>query len=489
MQDSKQTEAGWRLEHSYADLPAVFHTRTLPTPVRQPAMVLFNGGLATALGLEPGLGDRPESAAIFAGNALPPGARPLAQAYAGHQFGHFTMLGDGRALLLGEQRAPDGTLWDIQLKGSGPTVYSRRGDGRAALGPMLREYLISEAMHALGIPSSRSLAVVRTGEPVFRETPRMGAVLTRVASSHLRVGTFEYAAARRDTAALRALTDYALRRHDPQGLQHDNPALYLLRQVIGRQADLMAQWLLAGFIHGVMNTDNMAISGETIDYGPCAFMDAYDPDTVFSSIDAQGRYAYARQPQMAHWNLTRFAEALIPLLDPEQDRAITLAREALDEFPTRFHGHWVRGMRKKLGLTTEEDGDPEIIRDLLAWMHRRGADHTRTFRILAEDRCPDGEPWQDPWLAEWRSRWNTRLARQPEPRDVLLRSMQAHAPAVIPRNRQVEAALESAEAGDMALFLRLLEVLGDPYGQHPEDEPLRFPDPQGPEGYRTFCGT
>jgi len=484
-----RTDAGWRLEHSYEGLPGLFHSRLDPVPVRQPELILFNRTLAVELGLDPGALDSPEGALIFGGNVLPPGARPLAQAYAGHQFGHFTMLGDGRALLLGEQRCPDSRLMDIQLKGSGPTPYSRRGDGRAALGPMLREYLISEAMHALGIPSTRSLAVVRSGEPVLRETPQMGAILTRVAASHIRVGTFEYPAALRDTDALRALADYTLRRHDPAGLDAPNPYMHLLEQVIRRQALLMAQWLLSGFIHGVMNTDNMALSGETIDYGPCAFMDVYDPDTVFSSIDSEGRYAYARQPNMAHWNLTRFAEALIPLLHPVQEEAIELARTALAAFPEAFHNRWAQGMRDKLGLSTREEDDPELIRDLLAWMHRRQADYTRTFRALAEQAFPDDPAYADPFFQSWLTRWEERLARQPEARAKVALRMRRHSPAIIPRNHLVEEVLQSAVEGNMRPFTEFLNALADPYGEHPADSPFRQPPPEGRQDYRTFCGT
>ena len=342
--------SGWRLEHSYAGLPALFHREVQPTPVRDPHFVIFNTALADTLGLDVAALDSPSGAAIFGGNVVPEGARPLAQAYAGHQFGHFTALGDGRAILLGEQITPEGRRVDVQLKGAGPTPYSRRGDGRAALGPMLRELVISEAMHALGIPTSRSLAVVSTGEPVYREEPLPGAVLTRVAASHLRVGTFEWAAAHRDDAALRALTDYTAQRHYPETIGSANPALALFDAIVERQARLIARWQLVGFIHGVMNTDNMALSGETLDYGPCAFMDTYDPATVFSSIDVQGRYAYGNQPAIAQWNLARLAEALLPLIDAERARAIELATAAIERFETRFQHHWLAGMRAKLGL-------------------------------------------------------------------------------------------------------------------------------------------
>ncbi|MEO5959393.1 MAG: protein adenylyltransferase SelO family protein, partial [Opitutaceae bacterium] len=353
--------AGWRLEHSYAELPALFHARVAPTPVTTPRLVVLNRPLAASLGLNAVALAGDEGAAIFAGNRLPPGAAPFAQAYAGHQYGHFTTLGDGRAILLGEQITPRGERFDIQLKGAGPTPFSRRGDGRAALGPMLREYMVSEAMHALGIPTTRSLAVTATGEEVARGTLLPGAVLTRVAASHIRVGTFEWAASRGDAVALRALVDYTVRRHYGELAGVENPARALLEAAIERQAALIAQWMLVGFVHGVMNTDNMAVSGETIDYGPCAFMDAYDPATVFSSIDARGRYAYGNQPAIAQWNLARFAETLLPLLEPVEARAIAVATEALDGFAKKYQSHWLDGMRRKLGLGNEEPEDEALI--------------------------------------------------------------------------------------------------------------------------------
>src|SRR5829696_2179685 len=345
---------GWRLEHSYTTLPNLFFSSAAPTRVREPRLVAFNRPLAEALGLDADGLDTPEGAAIFAGNALPDGAQPIAQAYAGHQFGHFTALGDGRAILLGEQVTPSGDRFDIQLKGPGQTPYSRRGDGRAALGPMLREYIVSEAMHALGIPTTRSLAVAATGERVYRETVLPGAVLTRVAASHIRVGTMQWAAAHRDEEALRALADHTRLRHYPELADAAEPHLALLDAIVERQARLIARWQLVGFIHGVMNTDNMALSGETIDYGPCAFMDAYDPATVFSSIDHVGRYAYGNQPPIAQWNLTRLAEAMLPLFDENVERAVERATASLNRFPVAFEQYWLDGMRAKLGLFTPE---------------------------------------------------------------------------------------------------------------------------------------
>ena len=354
---------GWRLEHTYARLPQLFHAPAQPVAVSRPGWVMWNRTLAESLGLNPDSLAQPAAAAIFAGNALPTGSEPIAQAYAGHQYGHFTALGDGRAILLGEQITPSGERFDIQLKGAGATPFSRRGDGRAALGPMLREYIISEAMHALGIATTRSLAVVTTGDTVYRQQPLAGAVLTRVAASHIRVGTFEWAAARGDTNSLRALADYTLARHDPLLAEADNPYAAFLEAVVQRQAALVAQWMHVGFVHGVMNTDNMAVCGETIDYGPCAFLDAYDPATVFSSIDQHGRYAYGNQPHIAQWNLARLAESLLPLLHDDQPLAVQQATDAVGGFRQHFQHHWLKGMRSKLGLWNEEPADAALADD------------------------------------------------------------------------------------------------------------------------------
>jgi uncharacterized protein YdiU (UPF0061 family) len=482
--------SGWRLEHTYAGLPALFHSPAVPTPVRDPQFVVFNPALAVALGLDVPALDTPAGAAIFAGNTLPDGARPLAQAYAGHQFGHFTGLGDGRAILLGEQVTPDGTRVDVQLKGAGQTPYSRRGDGRAALGPMLRELVISEAMHALGIPTSRSLAVVSTGEPVQRERALPGAVLTRIAASHLRVGTFEWAAAHRDRAALGALVDYTIRRHDPAVADAPVPALALFDAIAERQAALIARWQLVGFIHGVMNTDNMAIAGETIDYGPCAFMDVYDPDTVFSSIDHQGRYAYANQPPIAQWNLARLAEALLPMFADDQAVALEHANAALERFTTRFRHHWLAGMRGKLGLGTAEDDDAALAEALLAWMHATRADFTNTFRALS---APDGPPVAllgEPGFATWHAQWQARLAREGAVPAARAARMQRHNPAIIPRNHKVEAALTAAaDHGDLAPLERLLAALATPFDHARVPAEFAEPADSGARPYRTFCGT
>jgi serine/tyrosine/threonine adenylyltransferase len=483
-------ETGWRLENSYARLPERFYARVPPVPVRAPSLVMFNHKLAASLGLNFEHLPEPELAALFSGNTLPPGAEPLAMAYAGHQFGHFTILGDGRAHLLGEQITSSQQRFDIQLKGSGQTPFSRRGDGRAALGPMLREYILSEALHALGIPTTRSLAVIATGEPVLRETALPGAILTRVARSHIRVGTFEFFAAREDREGLKILADYTIQRHYPALAEAENPYLELLRSVIEKQASLVSQWMLVGFVHGVMNTDNMTLSGETIDYGPCAFMDAYDPATVFSSIDQFGRYAYGNQPVIAQWNLARFAEALLPLLHPEMEPAIARAEDAITGFSARFQHHWFAGMRQKLGLFGEEPEDAALIQTLLEWMQREQADYTNTLRDLSEVTLPDHALYHQPDFLRWRTQWQARLAKNSKPLKSSRCLMRASNPARIPRNQRVEEALTAAvEQGDLAPTHRLLEALAQPYEDHPAFAFYRQPPQPGADPYRTFCGT
>jgi uncharacterized protein YdiU (UPF0061 family) len=457
--------------------------------VRAPRLVVLNHALADHLGLDlAGLPDD-EAAALFAGNALPPGAAPLAQAYAGHQFGHFTMLGDGRAILLGEQLAADGRRHDIQLKGAGRTPFSRGGDGRAALGPMLREYVISEAMHALGIPTSRSLAVVATGEPVMRENVLPGAVLTRTAASHLRVGTFEYAAGLGNTAALARLADHAIERHSPALRAHPTSYLALLEAVIERQARLVASWMRVGFVHGVMNTDNITLSGETIDYGPCAFMDRYALDTVFSSIDRRGRYAYGNQPRIAQWNLARLAEALLPLIDANEARAIERAQAAIATFDPLFSEAWLSGMRRKLGLANAEADDLALVQALLQWMQEAGADYTRTFRDLIAGTPPAAAIYQDRAFLDWHARWSVRRARQPGGPDDAFDLMRASNPVVVPRNHKVEEALIAAGDGDLRPFLALLDAVRDPFTPTPTNDDYRNPPAKPDPGYRTFCGT
>jgi uncharacterized protein YdiU (UPF0061 family) len=485
---AEESKVGWRFENTYSRLPDLLFVRVTPATVRQPRVAILNDRLGDELGLDLGTLSPEAAAALFAGQTLPAEALPIAQAYAGHQFGGFTMLGDGRAILLGEHRTPDGRLVDIQFKGSGRTRFSRSGDGLAALGPMLREYIISEAMAALGIPTTRSLAVVTTGEPVYRESIRKGAVLTRVAASHLRVGTFEYAA-RRDEPTLRALADYAIARHYPELAEAPHKYLEFIRATTGRQAALVARWQLVGFVHGVMNTDNVAISGETIDYGPCAFMNAYDPNTVFSSIDHAGRYAYGNQPGIMQWNLARLAETLLPLLDADPEKAVGMAMEVLSEFPVRFEGHWLAGMRQKLGLQTDEAGDVEIIRSLLDWMQKSRADFTNTFRDLSATEPLPGDRYRDPDFQAWYARWQNRLGRDGLPEASGYALMRTVNPVVIPRNHRVEEALSAAEEhADLSVLHRLLAALSSPYQER--TDLAEYQEPPADEcGYQTFCGT
>lgn len=489
MEEEKNSAAGWRFDNSYARLSEVFYIRQQPVPVAAPRLVLFNRPLARELGLSAEALESVRGAEIFAGNRLPTGADPLAQAYAGHQFGYFTMLGDGRALLLGEQMTPAGERFDVQIKGSGQTPFSRGGDGRAVLGPMLREYIISEAMFALGIPTTRSLAVAATGESVFRETEKPGAVLTRIAASHIRVGTFEYIARWGSLQEVRELADYTLRRHFPLGLEEQNPYVFLLQQTALRQAALIAKWQLAGFVHGVMNTDNMAISGETIDYGPCAFMDTYDADTVFSSIDRQGRYAYGSQPQIGAWNLARLAETLLPLLAEDTEKAVALAQDVLQEYSIELQSRWETGMCAKLGLFQREPGDEMLIHWLLQLMGKYRADYTNTFIALTFGSKKDGELFCSNEFVRWHEKWAERLAEQKETGEAARQLMAQSNPAIIPRNHRVEEALTAAEKGDMAPGQKLLQVLSCPYAHTREQEAYAQPPALETEPYKTFCGT
>ncbi|MFK9094018.1 protein adenylyltransferase SelO [Bacillus salipaludis] len=483
-------ELGWNFDNSYARLPKSFYSSQNPVPVRSPKLIILNSPLAVSLGLNVEGLQSEKGVGVFAGNQIPEGALPLAQAYAGHQFGHFTMLGDGRAVLLGEQITPLGERFDIQLKGPGRTPYSRGGDGRAALGPMLREYIISEAMNGLGIPTTRSLAVVSTGELVIRETDLPGAILTRVAASHIRVGTFQYIAKWGTVEELRILADYTLTRHFPDVEADEIRYLSLLQEVIKRQAALIAKWQLVGFIHGVMNTDNMTISGETIDYGPCAFMDVYDPETVFSSIDVQGRYAYGNQPYMAGWNLARFAETLLPLLHDNQEQAIKLAQDAISNFMELYKNNWLAGMRAKLGIFNEEKQDETLIDDLLSMMQKYRADYTNTFRTLTFDTLDDTVLFGTPEFTKWFERWKERLQRQEESKASSSQLMRNSNPALIPRNHRVEAALEAAvKEGDYCVMEKLLEVLSSPYAHTPEQTEYSTPPVPSSSPYRTFCGT
>ncbi|MEN2768022.1 protein adenylyltransferase SelO [Ornithinibacillus xuwenensis] len=483
-------QIGWELDNSYTSLPDKFFSRNKADSVRSPKIVAFNTSLAGYLGLNEKELNNSYGAAIFTGNDIPPGSKPLAQAYAGHQFGHFTMLGDGRAILLGEQMTPSGKQYDVQLKGSGRTPYSRGGDGRATLGPMLREYIISEAMHGLGIPTTRSLAVVTTGETVMREKPLPGAILTRIAASHIRVGTFQYAANWGTKEELRSLTDYTISRHYPELAANDNPYRLFLENVIERQASLIAKWQLVGFIHGVMNTDNMTISGETIDYGPCAFMDEYNPATVFSSIDKQGRYAYGNQPRIGVWNLTRFAEALVPLLHENKNKAIEIAEDTLSNYSSLYHEYWLSGARKKLGILNEEEEDKALIESLYELMEKYNADYTNTFRGLTVNRIADIGLLDKEDFKIWFGEWKERLRRQKESEEVSLEVMRNNNPAVIPRNHRVEEALEAAvEQSDYSVMGRLLKVLANPYTYATEQEEYAKPPEPSNQPYQTYCGT
>ncbi len=481
-------------DNSYARLPARMFARIDPTPVAAPRLVKLNTALAETLGIEPSALSSAAGVAMLAGNVVPVGATPIATAYAGHQFGGFVpQLGDGRAILLGEVVGRDGVRRDVQLKGAGRTPFSRGGDGRAAIGPVLREYLVSEAMAALGIPTTRALAAVATGDVVFRDAALPGAVLTRVAQSHIRVGTFQYFAARGDDAALRALADHVIARHYPHAAGIANPYIGLLEAVIGRQAALVASWLLVGFVHGVMNTDNCAVTGETIDYGPCAFMNAYDPATVFSSIDHAGRYAYASQPAIVHWNLTRLAEAMLGLLADNERAAIEAAQSALALFPARFGSAYAAGLCQKIGLERSDD-NAAIGQDLLQRMAANSADFTLTFRRLCDAAAnEDGDDamralFTDPaaydgWASTWRARAAPPLADR-------AKAMRAVNPLFIPRNHLVEAALRDATAQqDFGAFETLLDVVSQPFTDRAEATHFALPPGKPDPHYRTFCGT
>jgi uncharacterized protein YdiU (UPF0061 family) len=483
---------------TYGRLPEQFYAHVLPTPVCAPQWIAFNAKLSRDLGLGIELLSEAEQLALFAGNAIPEGVRPLAMAYAGHQFGNWVpQLGDGRAILLGEVRDVSGVCHDIQWKGGGRTPYSRGGDGRAALGPVMREYLVSEAMHALGVPTTRALAAVLTGERVLRDKMLPGAVLVRVAASHVRVGTFQYFAAKQDIEGLKTLADYVIERHYPFAAQTTNPYLTLLSQIVERQAALIARWMSLGFIHGVMNTDNMTISGETIDYGPCAFMDHYDPDKVFSSIDSMGRYAFSHQPKAAQWNLARLAEALLPLIHPSEATAVELATTVVADFMSQYDNQWLSGMRSKLGLVTGQAGDGELVQALLDIMHGQNVDYTLAFRSLANSTSDETtlEPLRalfsapaaiDAWVQQWRYRL-TMDPMTPTARCALMR--QAN-PQVIPRNHQIAAAITAAEADlNFEPFNALHEALARPYEERLDRAAYTRPPTESERVRRTFCGT
>lgn len=481
---------GWNFENTYVQLPDKMYRKVLPTPVSFPEIALFNSSLAKELGLNDEALDTEVGAKIFTGNIIPEGADPLAQAYAGHQFGHFTMLGDGRAILLGEHLTPKGLRFDIQLKGAGRTPFSRGGDGRAALGPMLREYIISEAMHALKIPTTRSLAVAKTGEAVVRETYLPGAVLTRVASSHIRVGTFQFIANWGTVEELRVFADYTIERHYPEIMNDSNKYLSLLKKVIERQAELISKWMHIGFIHGVMNTDNMTISGETIDYGPCAFMDTYDPATVFSSIDIHGRYAYGNQPQIAGWNLARFAESLLPLLHEKKEKAIEIAQAEISKVPQIYSNKWFLGMKAKLGIFNDEENDKNLIHELLTIMKKHRADYTNTFSALTYDHLDVTELNGETDFDLWKQKWKDRLKRQEQSREESYQLMKENNPVVIPRNHRVEEALSAAvDLGDFSVMRKLIDVLSNPYEYSEQIKEYCNPPESKDEPYVTYCGT
>jgi len=478
---------GWHFDNSYSKLSKIFKEDIKPTPVHEPELIILNEELAKNLNLNFSGIDKKKLAEIFSGNSLPDGTNSIAQAYAGHQFGHFTMLGDGRAVLLGEHLVSKNKRFDIQFKGSGRTSYSRGGDGRAALGPMLREYVISEAIHALNIPTTRSLAVVKTGEKVVRENLLNGAILTRVASSHIRVGTFQFIAATQNLEDLNTLVDYTINRHYPEIQSSKNKALDLLSLVMEKQCQLVINWMRVGFIHGVMNTDNMAISGETIDYGPCAFMDQYDPKTVFSSIDKFGRYAFSNQPPITKWNLARFAECLIPLINKDEDTAIKIATELIDNFQNIYEQKWLNMMRDKLGLFGEDKNDQTLINKLLDWMKNNNADYTNTFCHLMGIEIDD-EIYKDDDFKGWANEWQKRLKLN-DSSDKHLELMKKTNPVVIPRNQKVEEALADADKGNLETMNKLLKVLSNPYSDQENIIEFQKPAVISNEKYQTFCGT
>ena len=478
---------GWHFDNSYSRLSNTFKQEIKPTPVHDPELVILNEKLASDLNLDFSKTDKKKQAEIFSGNFIPNETNTIAQAYAGHQFGHFTMLGDGRAVLLGEHLVNNSNRFDIQFKGSGRTSFSRGGDGRAALGPMLREYIISEAIHSLNIPTTRSLAVVKTGEKVVRENLLQGAILTRVASSHLRVGTFQYIASTQNTDNLNTLVDYTINRHYSKIKTSKSKALDLLNLVMEKQCQLVINWMRVGFIHGVMNTDNMAISGETIDYGPCAFMDHYDPKTVFSSIDKFGRYAFSNQPPITKWNLARFAECLIPLIDKNEGNAIKLATDLIDNFQNIYEDKWLNMMRDKLGLFGKDKYDKKLINDLFNWMEKNKADYTNTFCNLMG--INSDEIFKNNDFINWKNEWNKRSELNNSTKEKQTKLMRENNPVVIPRNHKVEEALAAADKGNLDKMKKLLTYLKKPYDNQNNIEEYQVPAPSSGEKYQTFCGT
>jgi uncharacterized protein YdiU (UPF0061 family) len=480
---------GWHFDNTYSKLPKSFLENIKPIPVKDPKLIILNKNLAKQLNLDFSKFSDTDLAKIFSGNSLPEGSETIAQAYAGHQFGHFTMLGDGRAVMLGEHLDKENKRFDIQFKGSGRTSFSRSGDGRAVLGPMLREYIISEAMHALNIPTTRSLAVVSTGEEVVREQMLPGAILTRVASSHIRVGTFQYIAATQNADDLKTLFNYTIDRHYPEIKDSKTKALDLLNLLMQKQCELVINWMRVGFIHGVMNTDNMTVSGETIDYGPCAFKDHYHPQTVFSSIDQNGRYSYNNQPRITKWNLARFAECIIPLIDQDEQKAISIATETINNFEKLYEEKWLNMMRDKLGLFGEDRDDKHLIFELLTWMENNKADFTNTFCNLMDIQSIKDPIYQNQEYLNWTAKWKKRLEKNNTEKEKYLELMRSVNPIFIPRNHKVEEALKDASENKLETLNQLLEVIKYPYKDNGMLKDYQQPMSNENGDYKTFCGT
>ena len=486
---TNKNKIDWKFENSYLQLPKNMQSKQLPEKVKNPKIVLINNNLSNELGINLSNLDPEYLALVFSGNQLPAGSDTIAMAYAGHQFGHFTILGDGRAILIGEHINNKKQRYEIQFKGSGKTEFSRNGDGKAALGPMLREYIISEAMYHLNIPTTRSLAVVKTDEKVIRDTELTRAILTRVASSHIRVGTFQYFAYKKDNESLKSLVNYSVNRHYPEIKNNENIYIDLIDRLMDKQIDLVVNWMRVGFIHGVMNTDNMALSGETIDYGPCAFMDRYDPKTVFSSIDHFGRYAYYNQPSITKWNLARFAECLILFLDTNKDEAIKIATDKINEFDKKYEKKWLKMMSDKIGLLDTEKEDEVLILDLLQWMHSNKADYTSTFYNLINEKVFSNQIYDNTDFLTWKDRWKMRLSKYKNKMDKVEEKMKFSNPIIIPRNYKVEEALSAAENGDMSLVEILLKALEKPYENNSNLKDLQITEKLNKSGYKTYCGT
>jgi serine/tyrosine/threonine adenylyltransferase len=479
---------GWHFDNTYSKLSNTFKEDIKPTPVLNPKLIILNKELAKDLNLDFSTIDNKDLAKLFSGNTLPVGAKTIAQAYAGHQFGHFTMLGDGRTVLLGEHLVNNYNRFDIQFKGSGKTSFSRNGDGRAALGPMLREYVISEAVHSLNIPTTRSLAVVSTGEKIVRENLLPGAILTRIAASHIRVGTFQYIASKQNLDELNVLVDYTIDRHYPEIKLSKNKALDLLNLVMQKQCQLVVNWMRVGFVHGVMNTDNMTISGETIDYGPCAFIDAYDPKTVFSSIDKFGRYAFSNQPPITKWNLARFAECLIPLINTDENKAIEIATEVIDNFQNIYEEKWLNMMRDKLGIFGEDQNDKKMINDLLDWMEKNKVDYTNTFCKLMNVNNTDNKIYQDSTFVNWLKIWQKRTLINNNSKDKSFKLMKNTNPIIIPRNHKVEEALSAANKENFEKVKDLIKILKNPYDDKNKEKSF-LSSSTSKIPYKTYCGT